>query len=223
MSFISTLAQHYEEGGWAMHMISLFLLISWSVIIERAIYLFKSSKKTDAIVERLQKCIQAGDIPAALRVCTANDAPVTRIIKAGLQNVAKSDEAVQSAMDEEALKELPKIEKRTGYLALLSNLTMLSGLLGTVLGLIGAFGAVGSGADAATKALVLAQGISEAMNCTAYGLFAAINALIGFALLNGKTQAMLDDISAATVQVMNLVTGNRDKIKSHASAPSAAA
>jgi biopolymer transport protein ExbB/TolQ len=59
---------------------------------------------------------------------------------------------------------------------------------------------------------MLAKGISEAMNCTAFGLLAAIVALIGFALLNGKTQSLLDDINAATVQVVNLVVSNRSKI-----------
>ena len=88
---------------------------------------------------------------------------------------------------------------------------MLSGLLGTVTGLIAAFGAVAN-ADASSKATMLAKGISEAMNCTAFGLLAAIVALIGFALLNGKTQHLLDDINDATVQVVNLVVSNRSKI-----------
>jgi biopolymer transport protein ExbB/TolQ len=88
---------------------------------------------------------------------------------------------------------------------------MLSGLLGTVTGLIAAFGAVAN-ADAASRATMLAAGISEAMNCTAFGLLAAIIALIGFAVLNGKTQSIMDDINGATVQVMNLVVNNRSKI-----------
>jgi len=123
-------------------------------------------------------------------------------------------------MDESALRELPKIEHRTGFLALLSNLAMLSGLLGTISGLIAAFGAVGGNAeggsgpsvDPAKKAEILAGGISEAMNCTAFGLIVAILGLVGFALLNSKTQAVVDDINEATVQVLNLVTNNRQKI-----------
>ena len=95
---------------------------------------------------------------------------------------------------------------------------MLSGLLGTITGLIAAFGAVGGSheggpsIDPAKKAELLAGGISEAMNCTAFGLIVAILGLIGFALLNGKTQALVDDINEATVQVLNLVTNNRSKI-----------
>jgi biopolymer transport protein ExbB/TolQ len=50
------------------------------------------------------------------------------------------------------------------------------------------------------------------MNCTAFGLLAAIVALIGFAVLNGKTQGLVDDINGATVEVMNLVVNNRSKV-----------
>ncbi|MBL9110842.1 MAG: MotA/TolQ/ExbB proton channel family protein, partial [Myxococcales bacterium] len=125
----------------------------------------------------------------------------------------RPDEEVQAAMDEAALREVPKIAKRTGYLALMANLSMLSGLLGTVLGLIESFGAVGGeSVDPSQKARILAEGISEAMNCTAFGLIVAIMGLIGFAILNGKTQQLEDDVNEASVQVLNLVVTNRQKV-----------
>jgi biopolymer transport protein ExbB len=94
-----------------------------------------------------------------------------------------------------------------------SNLAMLSGLFGTIVGLIKAFGAVGGeSVDPSQKARILAEGISEAMNCTAFGLLSAIVALIGFSVLNGKTQGLEDDINEASVQVLNLVVANRQKV-----------
>jgi biopolymer transport protein ExbB/TolQ len=68
------------------------------------------------------------------------------------------------------------------------------------------------GVDPALKSQILAEGISEAMNCTAFGLIAAILALVGFAVLNGKTQTLEDDINEASVQVLNLVVANRQKV-----------
>jgi biopolymer transport protein ExbB/TolQ len=50
------------------------------------------------------------------------------------------------------------------------------------------------------------------MNCTAFGLIVAIIGLIGFAVLNGKTQTLEDDINEASVQVLNLVVTNRQKV-----------
>ena len=153
-------------------------------------------------------------LPGALPVM--NKAALDAIIKAGLLKVRGSDEEVQAAMDQAALRELPRLEKRTAYLGMLGNVSTLLGLLGTILGLIKCFASV-AGVGAAEKATLLAEGISEAMNCTAFGIFTAIVALIGFAVFQGKTQSLLDDINESTVRVLNLVVENRDKMKLQAS------
>lgn len=208
---MSGLANAFEEGGWAMYVILFWLVLAIGFIVERSVYLYRASINKDVFLATMQKCILAGDIGRAIKLCSAANAPLARIVKAGLMKVNRPDAEVQAAMDESALRELPKIEARTPFLGLFANLAMLSGLFGTVLGLIHAFGAV-AGADASSQATMLAKGISEAMNCTAFGLLSAIIALMGMAVLNGKTQGLLDDINAATVQVMNLVVNNRSKV-----------
>jgi biopolymer transport protein ExbB/TolQ len=210
---MAALWKHFRDGGWGMYPIVLWSIITIGIIIERALYLFGSSINKDVFLATMQKCILAGDVAKAVKMCSAANAPLARIVQAGLVKVNRPDEEVQAAMDEAALRELPKITKRTGYLALLANLAMLSGLLGTVSGLIQSFGAVsGEGVDPSQKARILAEGISEAMNCTAFGLIVAIMALIGFAILNGKTQALEDDVNESSVQVLNLVVTNRQKV-----------
>jgi biopolymer transport protein ExbB/TolQ len=69
------------------------------------------------------------------------------------------------------------------------------------------------GVDPALKSQILAEGISEAMNCTAFGLFTAIACLLAFSMLNGKTQHLIDDINETAVSVLNLIVANRDKLK----------
>lgn len=157
--------------------------------------------------------ILAGDVAKAVKMASAANAPMARIVQAGLVKVNRPDEEVQAAMDEAALKEMPSINKRTGFLALFANLAMLCGLFGTIVGLIKAFAAVGGESiDPSQKARILAEGISEAMNCTAFGLISAITALTGFAVMNGKTQSIEDDINEASVTVLNLVVANRQKV-----------
>jgi biopolymer transport protein ExbB/TolQ len=196
-----------------MYPIVLWSIVTIGVIVERALYLFGSSINKDVFLATMQKCILAGDVAKAVKMCSAANAPLARIIQAGLVKVNRPDEEVQAAMDEAALREVPKIASNTGYLALLANLAMLSGLLGTITGLIKSFGAVGGeSVDPSQKARILAEGISEAMNCTAFGLIVALTALIGYAILNGKTQKLEDDINEASVQVLNLVTSNRQKV-----------
>ena len=95
---------------------------------------------------------------------------------------------------------------------MLGNVATLLGLLGTIVGLIGAFGAVAN-ANPADKATILAKSISEAMNCTAFGLITAIPALVAYSVLQGRTQHMVDDINETSVSVLNLIVANRDKMK----------
>ncbi|MBI4951976.1 MAG: MotA/TolQ/ExbB proton channel family protein [Myxococcales bacterium] len=203
----------FQEGGWGMYPILFWSVVTIGIIVERALYLFGSSINKEMFLATMQKCILAGDIAKAVKVCSAQNAPLARIVQAGLVKVNRPDEEVQAAMDEAALREMPKIAARTQFLGLLANLAMLSGLLGTVTGLIKSFGAVSAkSVDPSQKATILAQGISEAMNCTAFGLGVAIVGLIGFAILNGRTQKIEDDINSASVQVLNLVVANREKV-----------
>jgi biopolymer transport protein ExbB len=206
------MAHHFQEGGWGMYPIAICSIFIFAIAIERIQFLyFKASIAKDAFVQAMRKYILAGNVGKALALCSQTPTPLANIIKAGLVKVNKSDAEVQAAMDEASLREVPRLEHRTAYLAMLANVAMLAGLLGTIVGLIQCFAAVAVG-DPSEKATMLAKGISEAMNCTAFGLIAAIVALMGFAALNGKTQALEDDINEASVQVLNLVVANRQKV-----------
>ena len=172
----------------------------------------KAGIDKEKLLALLKSQIMAGNIQGAIKVCSGNPTPMTRIIQAGLTKFNRSDAEVQAAMDEAALRELPRLEKRTGYLAMLGNVATLIGLLGTILGLIHSFAGV-AGVDPSMKATLLAKGISEAMNCTAFGLITAVPALLQFAMLNGWTQSRLDDINEVSVQVVNLVVAHRAAMK----------
>lgn len=209
-----------EEGGWGMIPILICQVFILGIIIERAIFLYGSSINKDVFLATMQKCILAGDIPKAIKMCSAANAPLARIVQAGLVKVNRPDDEVQAAMDEAALREMPKVAARTPYLALLSNIAMLAALFGTVMGLIKSFGSVGGDSiDPSQKAHILAAGISEAMHCTALGLFVAVIGLVAFAILNGQTQHIEDDINEASVRVLNLVVANRQKVNLNLQAP----
>jgi len=209
MGFIQHINEAFKEGGWGMWPILILSIFSMGLIIERIVYLFfRSSMDKRQFMGLMQKLIAQGNVAQAIKVCSGTSKPMTRIVQAGLMKVNKSDADVQAAMDEMALKEKPLIEKRTGYLAMIGNVATLAGLLGTITGLIKSFAGV-AGVDPSQKATLLAAGISEAMNCTAFGLMVGITSLLFFSILNGKTQAILDDIDEVSAQVMNLIAGSR--------------
>lgn len=213
-SLLSELAKRWEAGKWGMKPIALCAVIAWTIIFERAYVLFfKASINKEGFLRGLKKHIFAGDLDKAINyVAGQKQTPLTSVVKAGLMNVPKGEEEVQAALDEASLRETPKLEARTGYLAMLGNAAMLAGLLGTVSGLIGCFEAVAN-VNPADKATILANGISEAMNCTGFGLLTAIPSLIAFSVLMGRTQSLINDINETSVSVLNLIVTNRDKFK----------
>ncbi len=180
------------------------------ITVDRFLYVSKSKVDVDKLMSLLKSQIVSGNIQGAINTCQASPARRSpRIIAAGLRRAGGSEHDVQQGMDEEALRELPKIEKRTGYLAMLGNLATLAGLLGTITGLIKSFAGV-AGVDPSMKATMLSKGISEAMNCTAFGLGTGILGLATYAWLNGMTQHVLDGINQATVETLNLVVAGRE-------------
>jgi biopolymer transport protein ExbB/TolQ len=207
-----SLAHIFQEGGWGMYPIAVCNMFIMAIAAERIYFLFfKASIEKDAFIQAMRKYILAGNVGKALALCSQTPTPLSNIIKSGLVKVNKSDAEVQAAMDEASLREMPRLEKRTAFLATLANVAMLAGLLGTIVGLIGCFRAVAAG-DPSEKATMLAKGISESMACTAFGLITAIPGLIFYGILQSKTQKLSDDINEASVSVLNLIVTNRDKL-----------
>jgi biopolymer transport protein ExbB len=212
MTVLKLLADAFHEGGWGMWPILVLLMLTISIVIERAVFLRKAVIDKEKLQALLRSQISAGNIQGAIKVCSGNSTPLTRIIQSGLMRANRSDAEIQAAMDEASLRELPEVEKRTGYLAMLGNLATLAGLLGTITGLIKSFGAV-AGLDASQKASGLSKGISEAMNCTAFGLLTGILGLAAYAWLNGKTQHILDDVAEVKKNVANLLMSAKANLR----------
>ncbi|HVZ72043.1 MAG TPA: MotA/TolQ/ExbB proton channel family protein [Polyangia bacterium] len=202
------ITEAFAKGGWGMWPILLLFIITVWISIDRFMYVSKSKVDVEKLMSLLKSQIVSGNIQGAVNTCQASPAPVTKIIAAGLRKAGGSEHDVQQAMDEEALRELPRLEKKTGYLAMLGNLATLAGLLGTITGLIKSFAGV-AGVDPSMKATMLSQGISEAMHCTAFGLGTGILGLATYAILNGQTQGVLDGINQGTVETLNLVVAGR--------------
>ena len=210
---LTAISTHFHQGGPGMWPILFTSVVTIAIIVERAIYLFRASVDKDKLLALLKSQVMSGNVQGAIKVCSGNPTPMTRIVQAGLMKFNKSDEEVQAAMDEAALRELPKINARTPYLAMTANFAVMAGLLGTIAGMIKSFGSVGDKEGGADKATELANGIAEALNCTAFGIGTSLVGLLGFSLLQGKTTHVVDDINEVTVQVVNLVVNHRTQMQ----------
>ena len=213
MGFLKAISESFNEGGWGMWVILVASIAIVAISVERTVYLFKASVDKDKLLALLKSQIMSGNVQGAIKVCSGNPTPMTRIVQAGLMKFNKSDAEVQAAMDEAALRELPRINARTAYLGMLANFAVLAGLLGTISGMITSFtGVAGKGAN--EKATELAKGIGEPLHCTRFGIGVSLLGLVAFSLLQGKTTRINDDINEVTVQVVNLVTTHRAQMQS---------
>lgn len=164
-----------------------------------------------ALLTGLNQNIMRGDVQGAIRwLSSQKSGPLSRILRAGLLKAHRPDKEIQAALDQASLAEVPKIEARTGYLAVLSNAATLWALVGTISGLITTFGAVARpDIDAAQKSLLLSEGISEAMHCTLFGLLCAVTILLLYALIQARTQHIMEAINESVVAEINFVLSQR--------------
>ncbi len=210
---MGSLAEAFHEGGIWMYFILAIGIMAVVVILDRLYNLFINfNVDKEKFVNNVERAILAGDLNSAINYCNDRKSPLNNIVKAGVISVMNrgNDAEVQTAMDVAALREIPKIEKRTPYIPLLANIATLVGLLTTIAGLITSFKGV-AGVDPAQKATLLASGVSEAMFGTAFGLVVAIPTLLVGAFISSKTQQILDDIHEISVATLNLILQNRAK------------
>ena len=203
----------FHEGGWMMYPILLLGIGMIAITAERSYKLyFKMNMSKDEFFKSLTAHLMKGDVQGMVMVCDQNPGPISVVVKNCLIRLLNkgTDADIQAALDEAALTEVPQIEKRIGFLAVIGNVATLLGLLGTIIGLIHSFAAVAD-ADAATKAAELTRGISEAMNCTAFGLIVAVPAVLIYSILQNRAQTLIDDINEISIRTFNFIMANRDR------------
>lgn len=206
-----------DSGGfWFMVALALVAAVAVAIAIERMYYIIvRSNINAPKFMAEIRKLVKAGEYKKALALCeAAPNKALPRVVGSGLRKVAQSESidfrTIQNSVDEGTLEVIPRLQERTGFLAMIANVATLIGLMGTIWGLILAFRSVSvAGIDAAEKSRMLAAGISTAMNTTLLGLMIAIPSILLYTYLNNKTIKIIDEIDEHTVKLINLITGNQ--------------
>jgi biopolymer transport protein ExbB/TolQ len=158
-----------------------------------------TTAKNKALWNKITPALKSGNFSAAAQIASKSKAAIALIMSYGLNRVrsARRREDIEKAMEESLMEVLPRLEKRTHYLATFANIATLLGLLGTIIGLIRAFTAV-SNANPAEKADLLSA-------TTAFGLIVAIPLLLIHTLLQTKTTEIVDSLEMASVKFLNSI------------------
>ncbi len=183
------------------------------IIAERTFYILtKYRVNSREFMAQIRKLVQAGNIDRAIKLCEAAPLPLLQVVKAGLTQVNRGEEAVIASMEERMSEVLPDLEKRIGSLWSFANIATLIGLLGTISGLIRSFAAVGDPrVSPDQRTAVLAGGISEAMYNTALGLGIAVLCMIFHLMLHAMQKRIKQDMERSTMKLENLLTISRGR------------
>lgn len=174
-----------EKGGIILWIITFLSVIAAVVIIERFLYFRKIRIDEERMINRLRGVLQKGHYDEALSICENHPAPITNLMKVGIEHRMYSRETIREAIMDAASLEVPQMEKHLPLLGTISYVAPLLGLLGTVTGNIRAFGVIGKLGAIGDPGL-LARGIAEALITTAAGLIVAIPTVIFYNHLVSK-------------------------------------
>jgi len=219
MDFLYSIVSFFGSGGIFMYPILLVFAFGVAIAVERYVTLSIVTNKNRVVWDKVQPLLTEGQFDEARSMTNEDESTISQVLNMGLslQGSVRRREDIEIAMEESMMEIVPRLEKRTPYVALASSIATLLGLLGTIMGLIQAFTAVAN-ANPAEKADLLSASISVAMNTTAFGLMVAIPLLVVHAVLTSKTGDIVDSLEMATVKSLNVFSRRVKRLSEAAAA-----
>jgi len=190
-----------------MYPILFVFLAGLGISLERWLQLSRTRTVNRKVWDNLYPMLSKGQLEKVRNIVSKDQSAIAKMLGMGLlrHSGVRRREDMEIAMEESMMEIIPQLEKRTPYVALLSNIATLLGLLGTIMGLIQAFTAVAN-ANPAEKADLLSASISVAMNTTAFGLMSAIPLLLFHAKITSTTGQIIDSLEMASVKALNNIS-----------------
>ncbi len=219
METLNTVIKFFKDCGPFLYPSLTLMALGLAIAIERLVFLNKARAENRKTWEQVLPMLQSGRLKEAASVSQASESAIGKIVANGLARMASARrrEDIDAAMEEGMMEIVPRLEKRTHYIATFANVITLVGLLGTIIGLIKGFTAVAQ-VNPAEKAEMLSASISIAMNNTAFALMVAIPFLLVHSFLQARTSEIVDGLEAAKISFLNMV----QRVRSESSGASAA-
>lgn len=186
-----------------LSMVTAFLIVLFTFTVRQGTVV------SDAFMNSADALIRKQDYLGLLAVCNRRNECIARITAKTLdfatRNPTASFEEVKEVTEAEGNRQSSLLLARIAYLGDVGAVAPMLGLLGTTLGMITTFHAISAKDYGGSSQLGLAQGVSEALLCTASGLVIGIPALIFYAIFRGKANRLISEMEAATTHLMALL------------------
>ena len=200
-------------GGYLLALLIFFSIWSHSLIFERAHYLRRKRVIPSVYVtQSIYAELIDGKPETAIQMCERVPSPLTNILKAGISNRSYDEKELKSAVGTAVRLERPPIVRHLKTLAMLSSVSMYTGLLGTVLGMTSSFQALWKGDQTGKHLQDIADGISEALLTTAAGLIVALPTLIAYHYFNRKAKSLLNELERHGMSLIRFLVTEEYKL-----------
>ena len=197
-----------KSGGLAGQLIiallTVLLVVALYIYFERLFTIKAASKVDPNFMNQIKDHVVNGKIEAAKAVCIQVNSPVSRLIDKGISRIGRPLADINSAIENAGKLEVYSLEKNVSILATISGAAPMIGFLGTVIGMIlSIFEIANSGGQIDIK--LLADGLYTAMTTTVAGLVVGIVAYIAFNHLVGRTNKVVYQMEANSVEFLDLL------------------
>jgi len=209
MAWIGKSLELIYRGGPVMAPLMLCSVTAVAVMLERFLALRRADVNTAALMEELKSKLTSGKAQEALELCNATPGPVAAVLAKGLNSRHLGHQGMERRMEEQALAEVPELERRLVWLDTIITVAPLLGLLGTVTGMIGAFHVIGR--SGASQPTAITGGVAEALIATATGLTIAIVTLVGYNYLTDKVKALVGQMELRATQLANMLASLEER------------
>lgn len=215
-SSTTTLWKLVESGGWAMIPLGLLSVITVMLVLAFMFTLRRGSIVSAHYMSTADVLLKKRDYLGLLAISSRHSEAIARVVQRTLDFATKNPNAELSVVREiaetEGSTQAASLQHRIIYLADIGMLSPMLGLLGTVVGIIKSFGVLASKQTAdASRNMLLASGVSEALVATAGGLILGILAMAFYAIYRGRVQSLISDLEIATTHVLGLLALNYNK------------
>ena len=183
------LRQLVDDAGTIGIIIAVLSIAMVALIVEHLISIRSSALMPPGLAEEVHGLISQQQYRSADSVCKSNPSFLAYILSAGLAEVQMGYGAVEKAMEDAAMQQSARLNRKIEYLSVIGTLSPMLGLLGTVWGMILAFSEFTAKANPDVSEL--APGISKALITTLFGLSVTVPALASFAFFRNRIDELV--------------------------------
>ena len=196
----------FINGGNFMWPILGIFIVGLVFVGERLVHLISSSKWGEDFSNDVTDALNTSGALEAQTMCEQGQGPIANLLLTGLNNIKKGVDGVEKAIDSRANVEMSSLEKNMTWIALCIATAPMLGFLGTVWGMVSAFDAIAAADNISAK--IVAEGISQALLTTAFGLVVAVILQI----LQNTVLYIIDNKIIAIQKSVNAFLATVDKI-----------